>query len=228
MKPCNLKQLLDDDASTDQIWVGLYRWGSFLIATRVTVLSMLHTVVHIDQWGLPEITGRREESIHQNSWEQPIYTPIHKVKIWLGWFWSYYFDGGWVASVCQHFICKRTQNAKEPKGPLEMKWCCSWLLQGQDVKQRVNNYVSLFNFLLHFSDPLLYYSKFDVNVPVVTLINLMLSAKSLPGSIVHFQGGVLLLLFHRNCWFHHKGCLIFYYFFTIWYCGCLAPGPIVL
>lgn len=61
------------------------------------------------------------------------------------------------------------------------------MLQGQDVEQRLNNDESLFNSLLHFSDLLLYYSKSDVNVPEVTLINLMLSAKSLPGSIEHFR-----------------------------------------
>lgn len=84
----------------------------------------------------------------------------------------------------QHFLCK---NAKKSIGPLEMRWCCSSLLQRQDVKQRVNNDENLFNSLLHFSDLLLYYSKFDVNVPEVKLINLMLSAKSLPGITVHFR-----------------------------------------
>lgn len=146
--------------------------------------NTLHTAIHIDQGGPPEVTGRRDELLHQNSWVKPIYTPIHKVKIWLRWFWSYLFDGFQIASVCQHFIYK---NAKEPIGPLEMRWCCSLLLQGQDVKQRVNNDESLFNALLHFSDLLLYYSEFDVNVPEVTLINLVLSAKSLPGSPVHFR-----------------------------------------
>lgn len=158
--------------------------GVNLVAARVTMLNALHTAVHIDWWGLPEITGRREESVHQNSWVQSIYIPIHKVRTWLGWFGSYYFDYVQIVSVCHHFICK---NAKEPIGPLEMRWCCSWLLQGQDVKQGVNNNESLFNSLLQFLDLLLYYSKFDVNVPEVALINLMLSAKSLPGSIAHFR-----------------------------------------
>lgn len=118
---------------------------------------------------------------------ESIYIPIHKLKIWLKWFWLYLFNDLQIASTCQHFICKVT---KESISPLEMRYCSlssPWLLQGQDLNQRMNTDESLFNSLLLFSDHLLYYSKYDLNNPEVILINLILSAKSLPWSIIHFR-----------------------------------------
>lgn len=51
----------------------------------------------------------------------------------------------------------------------------------------MNTSESLFNSLLHFSDHLLYCSKYDVNLPEVILINLTVSAESLPGSIIYLM-----------------------------------------
>ena len=90
----------------------------------------------------------------------------------------------------------------------------------------MNTDESLFNSLLHFSDHLLYYSKYDVNLPQVILINLTLSAKSLPWSIIHFR-----VVFYYYC---STGTAIFtpktVLFSIILYhmvssCCCLGTGP---
>jgi len=112
----------------------------------------------------------------------------------------------WWSPDCLNMSAYSCKVTKESVDPLEMRWCflsSLWPLRGQDVKQRGNTDESLFNSLLLCSDHFVYYSKYDVNLPEVIVINFVLCAKSLPK---HFtlQGGVLLLLFYRNFYFHPK------------------------
>lgn len=122
--PFSLKHLLGDDASTDQIWIWVVQMGVIFICSWSGKQYITCHVTHTHAHGLPipEITGRRDKIVHQNSrmqeHMQSIYTPAHNLKIWLDWFWSYLFDDLQIASACQHFIC---EVRKESVGPFEMK-----------------------------------------------------------------------------------------------------------